>query len=423
MNLIFVNRFFYPDVSATSQMLSDLAFALAERGHDVTVICSRLDYQNAKARLPAHERVRGVNVLRVASTGFGRRHLFGRAADYLSFAFAAAREVVSVARAGDVVVAKTDPPLLQLLVGPAARFRRAHSVNWLQDIFPEVAMQFTAAKSAPARGLLACLRWFRDRSLRRTRLNVVLGERMREHVLSRNVTPDRVRIIPNWADGQLVHPIAAADNALRQDWGYDTHFVVGYSGNLGRAHDVETLVEAIALVAEKAPQLGICWLFIGGGALVERLGTEIERRSLRHVSFRPYQPREKLAQSLSVPDVHLVSLRPEFEGFIVPSKYYGIAAAGRAAIFIGDTDGEIARLLAASRTGYTVAEGDAKALAQIVIDLATDPNVARGMGVRARMAFDEQFSLARAVAAWEDALEIRPDDVAMRRDTDARGGQ
>src|SRR5262249_23188636 len=131
------------------------------------------------------------------------------------------------------------------------------------------------------------------------------------------------------------------------EWGLQHRFVVSYSGNLGRAHDSETILSAIAQI-ERIPVLNppITWLFIGGGSLYDSLQTEVKRLGLKSVQFRPYQSREQLSQSLSAADLHLISLRPELEGLIVPSKFYGILAAGRASIFIGDPNSEIARTLA-----------------------------------------------------------------------------
>ena len=137
--VVFVNRYFSPDISATSQMLTDLAFGLARRGWRVRVVTSRQRYDDPGARLPPREILDGVVVDRIPTTRFGRTSLFGRAIDYLTFYLSAAWTLLRVIREGDVVVAKTDPPLLSILTTPIVRLRRAIAVNWLQDLFPEVA--------------------------------------------------------------------------------------------------------------------------------------------------------------------------------------------------------------------------------------------------------------------------------------------
>src|SRR5215467_1066751 len=137
--VIFVNRYFFPDHSATSQILSDLSFHLAATGHEVHVITSRQRYDDSRAALPESEDINGVQIHRVASTRFGRAALSGRALDYLSFYRSVRRRLRETVRVGDIVVAKTDPPLLSVALASIVRQRRAYLVNWLQDIYPETA--------------------------------------------------------------------------------------------------------------------------------------------------------------------------------------------------------------------------------------------------------------------------------------------
>jgi glycosyltransferase involved in cell wall biosynthesis len=407
VKLIFLNRFFHPDHSATSQMLSDLAFALAKGGRAVAVITSRQRYDAPMDALPSRDLIDGVSIYRVWTTRFGRANLPGRAVDYATFYLAAAWRLWHLARQGDVVIAKTDPPMLSVIAGPLCRRRRARLVNWLQDIFPEAAQALSIGGRA-ARAPLELMRRLRGRSLKAAHMNVVLGRRMAERVCALGVPGERIRIIPNWADGTGIAPIKPATNALRREWQLGDAFVVGYSGNLGRVHEIDTFLEAMTLLEKTppatAPQRPVMWLFIGSGALFDVLQAEVARRQLRSVRFEPYQPKARLAESLSAADVHLVSLRPALEGLIVPSKFYGIAAAGRPAVFVGDEDGEIARLIAHHECGRTVEMGDGAALARTILDLAADPDLCRRMGQRARQAFDAEFDKSIALARWEKLL-------------------
>jgi colanic acid biosynthesis glycosyl transferase WcaI len=412
MPIIFLNRFFYPDHSATSQLLSDLVFALADHGGSVRVITSRQLYDSPNVRLPVRDTIRGVEVHRVWTSRFGRERLIGRAADYLTFYVSAAWRLWRLARAGDIVVAKTDPPMFSVLAAPIARRRGAKLVNWLQDIFPEVAEAVGMGGGRLSRGAYRIMRALRTRSLRSACVNVVLGERMAERLRVLGVPAHSIRIIPNWADGSLVRPIQHSANRLRREWGLVDTFVVGYSGNLGRVHEFETMLDAIEMIERGAGPLGaevlgpsrLLWLFVGGGALHGELRAQVDRRGLNSVMFRPYQPRECLAESLSAADVHLVSLQPDLEGLVVPSKIYGILAAGRPALFIGDKGGEIARLLARHDCGRTIAVGAGTALACSVLELARDPALCRSMGLRARRTFESEFDKKASVARWARLL-------------------
>jgi hypothetical protein len=151
VKIIFVNRFYAPDHSATSQMLTDLAAALAADGAELHVVTSRLRYDDPQASLAAQELIDGVFAHRVRTSTFGRGNLFGRALDYVSFYFAAGGRLFGLVRARDVIVAMTDPPLVSVVAGWVARLRGARLVNWLQDLFPEVAANLGMAS---ARGLV-----------------------------------------------------------------------------------------------------------------------------------------------------------------------------------------------------------------------------------------------------------------------------
>ena len=257
MKIIFINRFFYPDISATSQMLSDQAFALARDGHEVTVIAAQQSYSDASERLPASEIIDGVQIHRVWTSSFGRFRLRGRALDYASFFATACAKLATIVRPGDIVVTKTDPPMMSVLTTPLCALRGAKSVNWLQDIFPEAAERLGIGHGRFARVCHAALRAVRNFSLRRADQNVVIGRVMRRQVEGLGVEASRITVIPNWADGGVIRPVAKDANDLRKDWGLSQNFVVAHSGNLGRAHDYRLFLAAMGLVEKEASRASV----------------------------------------------------------------------------------------------------------------------------------------------------------------------
>ncbi len=396
---MFVNRFFFPDHSATSQHLADVAFFLASRGHEISVITSRQRYDSPAARLDALEQVRGVAVIRVWTSRFGRCNLFGRALDYFSFYVSSTWALWTSLRRGDVVVAKTDPPLISVLVTMVARMRGAKSVNWVQDMFPEVAAALGVgfAKGLPGGVLLA----LRDASLRRAEVNVAIGHEMAHRIEKRGIPVARIRVISNWADDAAIAPLPRSKNSLRECWNLRDRLIIGYSGNMGRAHSLAAILEAAERLRDEK---SVVFLLIGDGAGRAALEDRVMASGLVNIMFKPYQPREELRFSLTLADAHLVSLRPELEGLIVPSKAYGILAAGRPMIYLGAADGEIGRLVIEGGCGLAVPENDGGALASAILALKDDPERMREMGSRARALLDDRFSQASALAAWERVL-------------------
>lgn len=397
--LIFVNRFFFPDHSATSQILSDLAFHLARGGMPVSVIASRGLYDDAEADLPAFETKDGVDIHRVYRPRFGRGSLAGRAIDYLAMYGSFAAAAWRLAAPGDLLIVKTDPPLLSVVLAPVARLKKLALINWLQDLYPELALGLGMRALAPIAPLLVAAR---NASLKAAHRNVVLGDHMRRRLEAAGVNAAQIEVIANWCDDESITPNSASDNPLRSAWGLDDKFVIGYSGNLGRAHEYATV---LAAAEDLRMEKDLVFLFIGGGHLTQALRAEVERKGLAEMfQFRPYQPASDLAQSLAVPDAHWISLLPAMEGLIVPSKFYGIAAAGRATIAVTDPAGEIAELVRRNQCGAVVAPGDGRALARVIRAFKNDRAHLEQMGRNARALLDRSFCRKIALERWERLL-------------------
>jgi glycosyltransferase involved in cell wall biosynthesis len=397
--LIFINRFFSPDHSATSQILSDLAFDLAGAGREVRLVTSRQIYDDPKAALPRRETINGVDVHRVASTGFGRAALIGRSIDYVSFYRSVRRCLDELVRPGDIVIAKTDPPLMSVIARPVARRNGARLVNWLQDIYPETAIELGVPfMRGPVAASLAALR---NATLREAAATVVVGDLMGRTVEALGAPAERIHVIPNWCNDEDI--VAAADNPLRQEWNLTDKFVLGYSGNLGRAHEFETVLT----VAERLrDEPRVAFLMIGGGKRFDELSAAVQARGLADAfRFLPYQARTLLSYSLGAADAHWVSLDPRLEGLMVPSKFYGIAAAGKPIVVIGDPNGELGRLVQRNACGFAIAPGDSEALTAALRQLLNAPQTVSEMGARARQMLDAHFTRRQGLARWRRLLD------------------
>ena len=301
-----------------------------------------------------------------------------------------------VLRRGDLLVAKTDPPLLQIPLSLVSWLRRAKQVNWMQDVFPEVA-------AASGMGFLAgwpgrALTRLRTRSMRGSAATVAIGARMKETLVAAGAQATRIAEIHNWGDDAVLAE-AAGSAGLRESWGFSSErLVVGYSGNLGRAHELDTMLAAARTLATREAEVD--FLFIGGGALRERLGAA----DLPNVSLQPYQPRAELPRSMAVADLHWLSLQPELEGLIVPSKFYGAAASGRPILFIGDEDGEVARLIRRHDCGWNFRPGEDQAVAGLLADLAGDRDALLARGRNARRMVRDHYSRSHGISAWDVLL-------------------
>jgi colanic acid biosynthesis glycosyl transferase WcaI len=398
MRVFFVNRFFCPDESATSRILSMLTESLAGEGREVHVLTSRHLHDQPHIELPTDSAERGAVVRRLWSTRFGRGTQAGRILDYLTFHLGVFFELLRLGRRGDVCVVCTDPPLVSATAAIAASLKGIKTIEWSFDLFPEVAIDLGVIPQGPIARLLLALR---DAAYRRASCIVVPIRRMGEALTRRGIDPDRIAVVPNWSDGDAIRPLDREESPLRREWGLEGRFVVAYSGNLGRAHEFDTLLG----VAERLrSRKDVAFLLIGGGHKRERVAAAVRRRGLENVSLKPLQTAERLSDTLGAADLHVVSLLPEMEPYVIPSKFYGIAAAGRPTLFIGDPAGEIAELLERGDCGRAVRVGDVDGATRFVEELAADRSAAADMGRRARSLFESRFTRRIATAEWSRIL-------------------
>lgn len=394
MRIVVLNQFYAPDEAATAQMLGDLGSGLAAAGHQVTAICSDRSYAQPRKRYPLRQTIDGVSIERVRSTGFGRGTVIGRACDYVTFMIAATMHLLRTKRP-DVVVVLTTPPMIAYAALQVRRFRKFRLVFWSMDVYPQLAFELGALK--PNSWLGRLLRRISRRVLESSDIVVALGETMAERLL--DLGAHRVRIIQNWADETAI--VAASQRVLRTEWKWDGRFVVLYSGNLGLAHEFDTVLAAARRLQDTDP--AVLFAFIGVGP---RLGQVKEgARQLKNVEFRDYVERSRLRETLPAADVHLTTLKPGMPGLLVPSKIYGILAAGRPTIYVGPDDGEIARILRENDCGTSLRNDDVDGLVKAIRDYRSDrPRVERE-GKNARAIFEKRFTRTSGVAAFREMLE------------------
>jgi glycosyltransferase involved in cell wall biosynthesis len=389
VRLLFVNRFYWPETPATGQLLADLAEGLAARGFEVEIVTSLPPTASAR------ETHRGVSIRRVRGTWLAARAgALGKAADFASFLLGAIWQTWRRADRQTIVVALTDPPLLGVLLGIAARARGARMVHWVQDIYPEIAIVLANA------GLLRALIPLRDHAWRDAELCITLGSDMAARLRDAGVAASRVVIVPNWSLANT-HAAPPGDIAsLRAAWALKDKFVVLYSGNLGRVHDLEPILD-LAAALDDDPRFAI--VFIGDGAQRSSLEATANEKRLRNVSFHPPQARARLATTLALADAHLVTLRADCAELVFPSKLYGAAAAARPVVFVGPDRCEVARIVKEAGLGLTATRDAMPVLAAELRVLAGDP-ARRERHAAAAAAFAARHNHEAAIARWIAAL-------------------
>jgi glycosyltransferase involved in cell wall biosynthesis len=394
LNVLMVNQGFWPDVAATAQHGHDLARAFVRRGDRVTALASRSIYGESGSTLAAKEQVDGIQVVRVAKSAFGKQLIAGRIYDFLAFYLAAVTMAVRLPRP-DLVICFTTPPFVALIGLILKCVRGSRFIFWAMDLYPEVPEAAGLMKRQSP--LTRLLLWVDTTCMRRADVVVVLGRCMRERVISRGVEPNHIEMINVWADPDEIAARPRQQTSLRKAWDVGDDFVIEYSGNFGVGHDERSLFEAMRAMRDER---WLRWVIVGGGTKKVDLDDFVRREKINNVVLRGYQPRDALGDLLALGDVHLVTMAAEFEGLMVPSKFYGVLAAGRPVIFVGPAASEVARVIAHERCGIIVPPGDGKALERAVRRLHEDPQERSAMGLRGRAVLQERFNTARACEEW-----------------------
>ncbi len=393
--ILFLNRSYWPDSEATGQLLTALCEGLAD-DFEVHVLAGQ---PNAVAESNWKDTVlrNGVTIHRAAHTTFSKRYMALKAINFVSFVMAADHSIRRIPRP-DVVVFETDPFLLPYVARRLGNTTACKTIGYLQDIYPDVAVALGKIRNSWAiQGLRSSLFSIYQKCSRM----VVLSRDMQQLLIDSGVAADCVQVIPNWADTQLIQPVEG-NNLFLERHQLHNRFVVMYSGNMGLTQRLEDFVEAAALLQDDDQ---IQFVFVGQGATRPDLEMLVRSRQLTNVMFLDYQPLTELSHSLSAADLHLVPLNKALAQCLMPSKLYGILAAGRPYLTNAPAGTELHELTVQNQVGLVVSAGSPAAIADSVRGARANIKELRKMGVNGRRLAESRYSQASAITAFREMLQ------------------
>jgi glycosyltransferase involved in cell wall biosynthesis len=363
LRVLLLNQTFYPDVASTAQHASDLARRLVERGHDVTVVCSRRAYDRPQRQYARRETWSGVEVHRIAALGFGKKTRWRRTADFGSYLLNCSLHM-AVLRRFDVVIAMTSPPLVSCLGALFTMLKGGRLLFWVMDLNPDEALAagWLREGSLTAKGLSAMLNF----SLRRATKVVVLDRFMASRVAAKAVAPDKLAIVPPWSHDDVVRYDHEGRERFRREHGLDGKYVVMYSGNHSPCHPLATILEAARRMRDRSD---VVFCFVGGGSEFESVRRFVSEHGLDNVLTLPYQPLARLSASLSSADLHVVVMGDPFVGIVHPCKVYNVRTLGIPYVYIGPEQSHITDL----SPPYAAKHGEVERVVGHIRDAAAAP--------------------------------------------------
>ncbi|MGI0488906.1 EAL domain-containing protein [Pantanalinema rosaneae CENA516] len=385
IKLSIVTQFYPPDFAATGQFVEELAIRLAER-MQVQVFTGQPGYAYQTTIAPPEEISHGVIIRRSRSTQ--TRKWLGRTLSSLLFCGRSAWHLLKRQHRGDLVLFVSEPPYLQTLGYIANRLFKLPYACLVYDLYPDVAVELNIVSEQNwlVRFWHAVNRqvWQQAESI------IVPSETMRQRMITRYPDLDRkITVIHNWADPTWIKPLAKQNNAFAHTHNLVEKFTVLYSGNMGRCHDMTTILEAARELKDDPVQ----FVFIGGGPKREETIHTVEAWGLTNCLFLPYQEKSELPKSLTACDLSLVSMDVGMEGLVAPSKFYAAVASGNPVAVICEPHSYLRHLVAEAKCGAAFNNGDSKGLAGFIRYLIKDSQMKDQMGSSGHRYIAANFTL------------------------------
>lgn len=404
-DLVIVCQVFYPELISTGQTLTELVEELAERGLEITVIAAQPTLLKDSPPVPRVVVHNGITILRTWSTRLPKTNFVGKLFNLTTFFASASFTVLFKYRQAHLLLL-TNPPYLPLLGWLCWLIRRQPFGVVMFDIMPEQAESLGFIR--PDGFVARTWRWFNHLWYRRAAYAIVLSRDMLEGALKNanlagtsgeSDARAKTHTVHIWSDDRLIRPQPKSASSEASRLGVHARFVVQYSGNHGRFHDIESLL-ALASSFEAAD--GFVFQFIGEGQ--KKKLVEERLAASPHFYSSTYVRKDLLADSLAMADLGVVAQMPGQERVCYPSKLLGIMAAGRATLAICPPDCEMARMIRDEELGFVVPNGDLAAGRRALLEAKAHPDRVRRMGENAARYLREHFTLAQAAAAYFEII-------------------
>jgi colanic acid biosynthesis glycosyl transferase WcaI len=365
MKITLLNQCFYPDVVATGQQLTDLAVALAERGHEVTVITSKRGYDDPRLRFKPRERWKVIDIVRLPSTALGKKARWRRAVDFATLLIAYVLRLAVTPRQ-DVVVALTSPPLIAFLGSLFVRIKGGRFLYWIMDLNPDEAIAAGWLREGSL--VTRALNRMQNFALARAESVIALDRFMAARLVEKGIPSKRVKIVPPWPHNDVPTFDASGRETFRRRHQLEQKFVVMYAGNHSPCHPLNTLLEAAERLRHNHH---IQFCFVGGGSEFAGVKQFANAHELANILCLDYQPRAELAALLSAADLHVVIMGEPFVGIIHPCKIYNVMRVGSPFLYIGPSQShvmDIVREMNGLKGAYVSQHGNVDEVVRQILD-------------------------------------------------------
>jgi len=386
-DVLILCQFFYPEKGSSALLPYETATDLASKGLKVKVVCG-YSKENAKSRIPKKETIDGIQIRRIKYIHLSKASKLGRLINYFSFILSVIFHWPLLVR-NKCTIVYSSPLVLPLIASINKSLFKINYIFVCYDLFPDIAMM---TKQITERGFTHKLMLRINRRMDNNVNKIVaLSNDMKEYILKtrKNLTEDRVVVIPNWYDDKNINRSEKILNDEIRILRSKYKLIILYSGNMGICQDVETLLMA---AKQFKSNKDVLFVFSGYGQKEERLKAEVLKCNLSNVKFYDFLKGQKYIDMLKAADAHVISLVSGVEGMCAPSKTYSYMAIGRPLIAIMNENTDVAKDIYDHQLGYVVEPGDHKKLSEYIIYLSENKEEVNRIGNRVLDVFNANYT-------------------------------
>ncbi len=404
--LLVVNQFFPPDFAPTGQLIYELVSYLGKKGASIKVFTGQPAYAFNNVHASASEKQHNVCIRRTRATQVSLHRIRGKALQGLLFTVRAVLHLLRNLKRDDILLLTTAPPFLPFIGYLLHLIKGSPYVCLIYDLYPDVAEELGVVSSE--NWLIKFWNTLNRWTWKNAEQVIVLSSSMKQRILQKQPRlAHKIAVISNWSDPNWIVPLEKSKNWFAQEHRLTEKFTVLYSGNMGRCHDIQTILDTACLLQDHPVQ----FVFIGGGPKYQVAQKTVQAWGLENCLFLPYQDKEVLPYSLTACDLTLVSVEAGMGGIVAPSKFYSLLATGRPVAVVCDSQCYLHDLVRKQQCGQTFDNNDSKNLAEFILHLASEPELARKMGKAGRHYLESQCTLDIIAHQYAQVLKLNVETI------------
>jgi glycosyltransferase involved in cell wall biosynthesis len=398
-----LSEYFYPEPAATGKLMTQLGGELIKKGFDVEVYTSQPKYMGKRrVKLPGKDMYNGIKINRLSCIQLSKENSLFRIINWFSFFFHTIIILFLRSSSKDILLIVTNPPILPFVGLLFDVVRGQRFVPIIYDVYPDIAV---ALEVVEENSFFVKL-WKRLNNVLYEKASkiVVIGVRMKQTIINNSKDKNfesKIEVIYNWENPEGIKPLNKEDNTFAKKNGYNKVLAVLYSGNFGLYNDLFTLVHA----AEKVRHLPVRFVFIGDGVQKKELKKIVQDKDLKNVDFHPYQPLDRLPETLTCADISVVSEDKRVNKLCSSSKLYSSLASGLAVLALVDKDSDVAEVIRRCDCGFIVDQGDVDQIVNRLKFWLYNRDELEKMGMRAREHFEENYTVKHSIEKYAKMLK------------------